>query len=196
MASTSLRPACWPSRPARTRSRTTSRTPPRPATRPTAPPSAPSASCCSRTRAAAAASARSASARRSRRQVTDLAPRRVRETGEPLDLAIDGEGFFAVQTDAGRALHAQRPLHGRRRGGTLDRPARQRRARPERPARSGPLPTAPSRPASVGVFALTDARQGRRRPVHRRRRRPGHRHRAAPAPSRARASTRPARWSR
>jgi flagellar basal-body rod protein FlgF len=32
---------------------------------------------------------------------TDLAPQPLRETGEPLDLAIAGEGFFAVQTSQG-----------------------------------------------------------------------------------------------
>lgn len=33
--------------------------------------------------------------------VTDLAPAPLRQTGEPLDFAIDGEGFFAVQTPQG-----------------------------------------------------------------------------------------------
>lgn len=32
---------------------------------------------------------------------TDFTPEPARETGEPLDLAIVGEGFFAVQTDRG-----------------------------------------------------------------------------------------------
>src|SRR5918992_346641 len=32
---------------------------------------------------------------------TDLSPRPARETGEPLDFAIVGEGFFAVQTGQG-----------------------------------------------------------------------------------------------
>lgn len=32
---------------------------------------------------------------------TDLAPAGVHETGEPLDFAVEGEGFFAVRTDAG-----------------------------------------------------------------------------------------------
>jgi flagellar basal-body rod protein FlgF len=32
---------------------------------------------------------------------TDFSPRAARETGEPLDFAIAGEGFFAVQTAAG-----------------------------------------------------------------------------------------------
>lgn len=35
------------------------------------------------------------------RQVTDISPSNVRDTGEPLDLAVAGEGFFAVQTDQG-----------------------------------------------------------------------------------------------
>jgi flagellar basal-body rod protein FlgF len=35
------------------------------------------------------------------RQVTDLAPQAARETGEPLDFAISGEGFFGVQTADG-----------------------------------------------------------------------------------------------
>jgi flagellar basal-body rod protein FlgF len=35
------------------------------------------------------------------RQVTDLSPEPLRDTGEPLDLAISGDGFFAVQTPAG-----------------------------------------------------------------------------------------------
>jgi flagellar basal-body rod protein FlgG len=33
--------------------------------------------------------------------VTDFAPRPARETGEPLDFAIVGEGYFAVRTDDG-----------------------------------------------------------------------------------------------
>ncbi len=35
------------------------------------------------------------------RTVTDMAPGPIRETGEPLDFAIQGEGFFAVQTERG-----------------------------------------------------------------------------------------------
>ncbi len=35
------------------------------------------------------------------RQVTDLAPQALRETGEPLDFAITGDGFFGVQTENG-----------------------------------------------------------------------------------------------
>lgn len=35
------------------------------------------------------------------RQVTDLSPAGLRDTGEPLDLAISGDGYFAVQTERG-----------------------------------------------------------------------------------------------
>ena len=35
------------------------------------------------------------------RQVTDFSPQAVRETGEPLDFAITGDGFFGVQTEDG-----------------------------------------------------------------------------------------------
>ena len=35
------------------------------------------------------------------RQVTDMAPQPVRDTGEPLDFAILGDGFFGVQTPDG-----------------------------------------------------------------------------------------------
>jgi flagellar basal-body rod protein FlgF len=34
-------------------------------------------------------------------QVTDFSPAELKATGEPLDLAVAGEGFFAVQTDKG-----------------------------------------------------------------------------------------------
>jgi flagellar basal-body rod protein FlgF len=35
------------------------------------------------------------------REVTDLSPAAIRQTDEPLDLAISGDGFFAVQTAQG-----------------------------------------------------------------------------------------------
>ena len=38
---------------------------------------------------------------RAERQQTDLRPAPVRDTGEPLDLAVEGEGYFAVQTAQG-----------------------------------------------------------------------------------------------
>jgi len=35
------------------------------------------------------------------RTVTDLAPGPIRDTGEPLDFAVEGDGFFAVRTASG-----------------------------------------------------------------------------------------------
>lgn len=37
-------------------------------------------------------------------QTTDLQPGRLRETGRPLDIAIEGDGFLVVQTDHGQRL--------------------------------------------------------------------------------------------
>ena len=45
--------------------------------------------------------------------VTDFTPQPLKDTGEPLDFAINGDGFFAVQTEPGHALHAQRPVRRR-----------------------------------------------------------------------------------
>ena len=42
-------------------------------------------------------------------------PQPLKDTGEPLDFAINGDGFFAVQTDGRHALHAQRRVRVRRR---------------------------------------------------------------------------------
>lgn len=35
------------------------------------------------------------------KQVTDLSPAALRDTGEPLDLAVSGDGYFAIQTPQG-----------------------------------------------------------------------------------------------
>ena len=59
-------------------------------------------------------------------------------TGNPLDVAIKGDAFFAVQTRGRRALHPQRRPRDRRAG-----PARHQR-RPHRPRRqSGPITFGP-----------------------------------------------------
>jgi flagellar basal-body rod protein FlgF len=82
--STSPPPACWPSRCGRIRSRTTWRTPPRRATRPIA-------RCSGRsTRCSSIADIR-----------TDLSQAPLRQTGQPLDVALNGDGFIAVATADG-----------------------------------------------------------------------------------------------
>ena len=41
--------------------------------------------------------------------VTDLTQGPLQNTGNPLDVALDGPGFLAVADRLGRALHARRP---------------------------------------------------------------------------------------
>ena len=53
--------------------------------------------------------------RRRRRRGARLQPgRRCSQTGAPLDLAIEGQGFFQISTADGAALHPRRPLPHRR----------------------------------------------------------------------------------
>ena len=119
---------------------------------------------------------------------------RVRDTGEPLDLAIVGDGWFGVQTAQGTRYTRNgqftaaadgtltdqlgNPVLGRNgqpvkvdASGHVDAPGRRRlRARPTPPSRATTSSAAPPRGTAT-------------------------RHRPQPARSRARASTRPARWS-
>ena len=124
---------------------------------------------------------------------TDFSPKPARETGEPLDFAIVGEGFFAVQTDRGtrytrngqftadaqgRLVTAQGdPVLGRNGQPAVGRPRRPRGPAqpPDRQPRATRARTAtrssPARPPATAAA------------------------RSAPAPSRAPAPTRRARWS-
>ena len=63
-------------------------------------------------------------------QTTDLRAAPLRPTDEPLDLAVDGEGYFGVQTDQG-VRYTRNGRFASAADGTVD-------------------------PATVGVFALTD----------------------------------------
>src|ERR687892_687461 len=86
---------------------------------------------------------------------TDFSPRPARETGEPLDFAITGEGFFAVQTAAGVrytrngqfAVSPQGLLVTAQGDSVLDRGGR--------PIRTDGRVD----PARLGVYALTDPRK-------------------------------------
>ena len=62
------------------------------------------------------ASARRARASRSPTRSPTGPPQPLKDTGEPLDMAINGDGFFAVQTAERHALHAQRRVPVRRAG--------------------------------------------------------------------------------
>ena len=95
---------------------------------------------------------------------TDFSPRPARDTGEPLDFAIVGEGFFAVQTDGGVrytrngqfSLSPQGILTTAQGDPVLDRGGRQIRA-----GAGGEVD-----PRRLGVVALTNPAQGGRQPGH------------------------------
>src|SRR5690606_20891210 len=88
------------------------------------------------------------------RMVTDLGPQFARETGEPLDLAIVGEGFFAVQTEQGVRYTRNGQFTASPTGQLVDQ-----LGNPVLGAGGGPIQlTADGHvaPGAVGVFAVAD----------------------------------------
>jgi flagellar basal-body rod protein FlgG len=87
------------------------------------------------------------------RMVTDLTPHPLRETGEPLDLAIAGEGWFAVQTEQGVRYTRNGQFTAAADGTLADQLGNRVLGRDGQPVRL----TADGRvnPGEVGVFALT-----------------------------------------
>ena len=107
--------------------------------------------------------------------VTDFTPQPLKDTGEPLDFAINGDGFFAVQTAAGHALHAQRRVH-RRRQRPADDARRATRSSAATTSRSSSAPTARStRACSTSSCCNNPEKDGDN--LH-------HRHARAPSPAR------------
>jgi flagellar basal-body rod protein FlgG len=93
------------------------------------------------------------------RMVTDLTPQPLRDTGEPLDMAIAGEGFFAVQTQQG-VRYTRNGQFTESPAGTLTdqlgNAVLDRRGQPVRVGADGHVTA-----TDVGVFALTNvAKQG------------------------------------
>ena len=91
------------------------------------------------------------------RQVTDLTPETVRDTGEPLDLAISGEGFFAVQTAAGVRYTRNGAFQAAADGTLVDAQGNKvlsTKGQPIKVATDGAVD-----PKTVGCFALADARK-------------------------------------
>ena len=101
---------------------------------------------------------------------TNMTPGTMQETGEPLDFAIEGNGFFAVKTRTGNPLHPRRAVHDLGRGradGHQRRPGarRQRRAdqsrrgrhRARRPRSACSKSRAPSSRAKTCTPALPPA---------------------------------------
>ena len=91
------------------------------------------------------------------RQVTDLSSKEVRETGEPLDFAIVGDGFFGVQTPEGLQFTRNGRFMADGAGRLVDQMGNAVVGR-----NGGPLVTAADGtvdPAQVGVFNVPNARK-------------------------------------
>jgi flagellar basal-body rod protein FlgG len=93
------------------------------------------------------------------RMVTDVSPQPVRDTGEPLDLAIVGDGWFGVQTAQGTRYTRNGQFTAAGDGTLTDQlgnPVLGRNGQPVKVDGSGHVNA-----SDVGVFALNDpAKQG------------------------------------
>ena len=107
--------------------------------------------------------------------VTDWTPQALKDTGEPLDMAINGDGFFAVQTDDGVRYTRNGEFQSDEQGSLVTADGR-----------PGPRPQQPAgqdRRRRQGRSA-----QPQRRPAHQPgegRRQLHHRHARAPSPARS-----------
>ena len=91
------------------------------------------------------------------RQVTDLSPQALRETGEPLDFAITGEGFFGVQTEDGLRFTRNGRFMADGQGRLTDQLGNAVVGRDGAPLTVGADGTID--PGRVGVFNVQDARK-------------------------------------
>jgi flagellar basal-body rod protein FlgF len=87
-------------------------------------------------------------------QTTDLRAAPLRSTDEPLDLAVDGEGYFGVQTDQGVRYTRNGRFASAADGTLVDQMGNKVLGRDGRPVKLKTDGTVD--PAAVGVFALTD----------------------------------------
>jgi flagellar basal-body rod protein FlgF len=91
------------------------------------------------------------------RQVTDLAGAPVKDTGEPLDFAIAGDGFFAVRTAQGTRYTRNGSFQTAGNGTLVDQlgnPILSQNGQTIRVAGDGTVPT-----NRLGVFTLTNPRK-------------------------------------
>jgi flagellar basal-body rod protein FlgG len=91
------------------------------------------------------------------KQVTDLAPETVRDTGEPLDLAISGDGFFAIQTARGVRYTRNGAFQAAADGTLVDAQGNKvlsTKGQPLKVASNGTID-----PKTVGCFSLTNVRK-------------------------------------
>lgn len=89
--------------------------------------------------------------------VTDLSPGPIRDTGEPLDLAIEGDGFFAVNTPQGVRYTRNGQFAATPRGTLATAQGFEVLGRNGQPVQVAPGGTVDA--ADVGVFALPDAQK-------------------------------------
>jgi flagellar basal-body rod protein FlgG len=91
------------------------------------------------------------------RQVTDLSAAPIKETGEDLDFAIEGDGFFAVQTAQGVRYSRNGQFTAAANGRLTDQlgnPVLNQNGQPITIGADGKVPA-----ANVGVFAVGNARK-------------------------------------
>src|SRR5215217_109890 len=88
-------------------------------------------------------------------QTTDLRAAPLRQTDEPLDLAVDGEGYFGVQTDQGVRYTRNGRFASAADGTLVDQMGNKVLGPNNRPVKLKADGTVEA--AAVGVFALTDA---------------------------------------
>jgi flagellar basal-body rod protein FlgG len=91
------------------------------------------------------------------RQVTDLRPQALRETGEDLDFAVEGDGYFAVRTPQGVRYTRNGQFTAGANGGLVDQlgnPVLGPNGQPVRVGADGKVPE-----GGVGAFALNGPRK-------------------------------------
>jgi flagellar basal-body rod protein FlgF len=91
------------------------------------------------------------------KQVTDLSPEALRDTGEPLDLAIAGPGYFGVQTDTGVKYTRNGTFQAASDGTLTDQLGNTVLGADRRPVKVNADGTVDA--AKVGNFALTDVKK-------------------------------------
>lgn len=90
-------------------------------------------------------------------QVTNLNPAPLRDTGEPLDLAVQGDGWFAVQTPDGLRFTRNGAFRADAAGQLVDQLGNAVLGPGNQPVRVNADGTVD--PRAVGVFAVPDARK-------------------------------------
>ncbi len=91
-------------------------------------------------------------------QVTDLRPNILKPSDEPLDMAISGEGYFAIQTDQGVRYTRNGQFQANNRGELVDAMGNNVLSQANRPIRVAQNGTVQA--TDVGIFALPNARKG------------------------------------